>query len=52
MSAQFQGYNLTETTEALQGNSHNWSAAVDGYWLFRKARPGRSRSCPLCVREV
>ena len=38
---QLQGYDLTRITEMCWDSSHNWSAAMDGYKLFRKDRLGR-----------
>jgi len=37
-AGQQDSYDLIATTETWWDASHDWSAAVDGYKLFRKAR--------------
>ncbi|XP_010288683.1 PREDICTED: UV excision repair protein RAD23 homolog B-like, partial [Phaethon lepturus] len=36
-----ESYNLVAMTETWSDKSHNWSAAADGYRLFRRDRQGR-----------
>lgn len=38
ISVQLWGYDLTGITKRWWDSSHNWSAAVEGYGLFRKGR--------------
>ena len=43
---------LVAMTEKWWDNSHNWSAAMDGYKLFRRGRKGRRcGDMALYVRE-
>jgi len=45
-------YDLVATTEAWWDNSHDWSAGMDSYKLFRRDRQGRRDSgVALYVRE-
>ncbi|KAK4828051.1 hypothetical protein QYF61_023089 [Mycteria americana] len=45
-------YDLVTITEKWWGDLHKWSAAMDGYKLFRRDRQGRRGSgVALCVRE-
>ena len=45
-------YDLVAITETWWDCSHDWSAAVDGYKLFRKDRQGRKGGgVALHVRE-
>jgi len=37
-----ESYDLVVVTETWWDESHNWSAAIDGYRLFRRDRRGRS----------
>jgi len=49
---QQENYDIVAMTEAWWGDSHNWSAARDGYKLFRRDRQGRrDRVVALYVRE-
>ena len=41
VSLQQQGYDLTGITKTWWDGSHDWSAAVEGYRLFRKGRMGK-----------
>ena len=34
-------YDLTAITEAWWDHSHNWTAAMDGYKLFRRDKQGK-----------
>ena len=46
------GYDLVAITETWWDHSHDWSAAMDGYKLFRKDRHGRrGGGVALCVKE-
>ncbi|KAK4824014.1 hypothetical protein QYF61_009605 [Mycteria americana] len=38
---QQKNYDIVAVTETWWGDSHNWSAAMDGYKLFRRDRQGR-----------
>ena len=46
-----ESYDLIAITETWCNESHDWSAATDGYRLFRRDRQGRRgggwRACPL-----
>ena len=44
-------YDLVAITETWWDHSHDWSAAMDGYKLFRKDRQGRRGGVALYVRE-
>ena len=45
-------YDLVAITETWWDHSHDWSAAMDGYKLFRKDRQGRrGGGVALCVKE-
>ena len=45
-------YDLAAITETRWDRSHDWSAAMDGYKLFRKDRQGRRGSgMALYVKE-
>ena len=45
-------YDLVAITETWWGDSHDWSAAMDGYRLFRRDRRGRrGGGVALYVRE-
>ena len=44
-------YDLVAITETWWDHSHDWSAAMDGYKIFRKDRQGRSDGVALYVRE-
>ena len=45
-------YDLVAITETWWDHSHDWSAAMDGYKLFRKDRQGRrGTGVALCVKE-
>ena len=45
-------YDLVATTETWWDRSHDWSAAMDGYKLFRKDKQGRrGGSVALYVKE-
>ena len=45
-------YGLVASTEVQWDHSHDWSAAVEGYRLFRSDRQGRRfGGVALCVRE-
>ncbi|GAB0185698.1 hypothetical protein GRJ2_001035100 [Grus japonensis] len=49
---QSQGHNLIAITETGWDSSHDWSAVMDGYILFRKDRPAQqSGGVALYVRE-
>lgn len=49
---QQENYDLVATTETWWDYSHDWSAAVGGYRLFRRYRQGRrAGGMSLCVRE-
>ncbi|KAK4818722.1 hypothetical protein QYF61_018701 [Mycteria americana] len=49
---QQENYDIAAITEARWGDSHNWSAALDGYKLFRRDRQGgRGGRVALYVRE-
>lgn len=41
MHVQLQGHHLIGMAAMWWGNSHNWSAAMDGYRLFKKDGTGR-----------
>ena len=49
---QWENYDIVAILETWWDDSHNWSAAMDGYKLFRRDKQGR-RCCGLapCVRE-
>ena len=45
-------YDLVAITETWWEHSHDWSAAMDGYKLFRKDRQGRrGNGMTLYIRE-
>ncbi|KAK4816200.1 hypothetical protein QYF61_012665 [Mycteria americana] len=47
-----ENYDMVAITETWWGDSHNWSAVMDGYKLFRRDRRGRrGGGVPLYVRE-
>ncbi|KAK4806205.1 hypothetical protein QYF61_001128 [Mycteria americana] len=47
-----ENYDMVAITETWWGDSHNWSAAMDGYKLFRRDRRGRrGGGVALYVRE-
>ncbi|KAK4825020.1 hypothetical protein QYF61_023024 [Mycteria americana] len=47
-----ENYDMVAITETWWGDSHNWSAAMDGYKLFRRDRQGRrGGGVALYVRE-
>ncbi|KAK4815431.1 hypothetical protein QYF61_002646 [Mycteria americana] len=47
-----ENYDMVAITETWWGESHNWSAAMDGYKLFRRDRRGRrGGGVALYVRE-
>ena len=49
---QLENYDIVAITETWWDDSHNWSAAMDGYKLFRRDRQGRSGSgVALYIRE-
>ena len=49
---QLENYDIVAITETWWDDSHNWSAAMDGYKLFRRDRQGRRDSgVALYVRE-
>ncbi|KAK4827898.1 LOW QUALITY PROTEIN: hypothetical protein QYF61_022321 [Mycteria americana] len=49
---QQENYDIFAITETWWGDSHNWSAAMDGYKLFRRDRQGRrGGGVALYVRE-
>ncbi|GAB0203947.1 hypothetical protein GRJ2_002860300 [Grus japonensis] len=49
---QLENYDIVAITETWWDDSHNWSAAMDGYKLFRRDRQGRRGSeVALYVRE-
>ncbi|GAB0181770.1 hypothetical protein GRJ2_000642300 [Grus japonensis] len=49
---QLENYDIVAITEMWWNDSHNWSAAMDHYKLFRKDRQGRRGSgVALCVRK-
>ena len=49
---QQESYDIVATMETQWDDSHNWSAAMDGYKLFRRDRQGRrGGGVALCVRE-
>ena len=50
--AQQENYDIVAITETWWDDSHNWSAAVDGYKIFRRERQGkRGGGVALYVRE-
>jgi len=53
MCAHLQGCDLTGITETWWDSSCDWSAAMEGYRLFRKDRQGRrGGGIILCVNEL
>ncbi|GAB0207466.1 mitochondrial enolase superfamily member 1 [Grus japonensis] len=49
---QLENYDIVAITETWWDDSHNWSAAMDGYKLFRRDRQGRrGGGVALYVRE-
>ena len=47
-----ENYDMVAITETWWDDSHNWSAAMDGYKLFRRDRRGRrGGGVALYVRE-
>ncbi|KAK4815580.1 hypothetical protein QYF61_004097 [Mycteria americana] len=47
-----ENYDMVAITETWWGDSHNWSAAMDGYKLFRRDRRGRrGGGVALYIRE-
>ena len=49
---QQEGYDIVAITETWWDDSHDWSAALEGYKLFRRDRQGRRGSgVALYVRE-
>jgi len=40
-SVQLESYDLIAATETWWNKTHNWSAATNGYKLFRRDRQGR-----------
>ncbi|GAB0203330.1 hypothetical protein GRJ2_002798600 [Grus japonensis] len=49
---QLENYDIVAITETQWDDSHNWSAAMDGYKLFRRDRQGRrGDGVALYVRE-
>ncbi|PKU46846.1 nipped-b-like protein [Limosa lapponica baueri] len=49
---QQENYDIVTITETWWDDTHNWSAALDGYKLFRRDRPGRrGGGVALYVRE-
>ena len=50
--ARQENYDVVAITETWWDDSHNWSAAMDGYKLFRKGRQGRrGGGVALYIRE-
>ena len=48
---QLENCDIVAITETWWDDLHNWSAAMDGYKLFRRARQGRrGGGVALCVR--
>lgn len=49
---QQENYDLVDTTETWWDHSHDWSAALGGYRLFRRDRQRRrAGGMSLCVKE-
>ena len=49
---QQENYDIVAITETWWDDSHNWSAAMDGYKLFRRDRQGRrGGGAALYVRD-
>ena len=49
---QWENYDVVAITETWWDDLHNWSAAMDGYKLFRRDRQGRrGGGVSLYVRE-
>ena len=49
---QHENCDIVAITETWWDASHDWSAAIDGYKLFRRDRQGRrDGGVALCVRE-
>jgi len=36
-----ESYDMIAVTETWWDESHDWSVAIDGYWLFRRDRQGK-----------
>ncbi|PKU36248.1 mitochondrial fission process protein 1 [Limosa lapponica baueri] len=48
---QQENYDIVAITETWWEDSHNWSAAIDAYQLWRRDRHGRRGGVPLYVRD-
>jgi len=47
-----ESYDLVTLTETFWDESHDWSAATNGYRLFRRDRRGRrGRGVTLCIKK-
>jgi len=47
-----ESYNLFAVTETWWDESHDWTAAIDGYRLFRRDRQGtRGEGIALCIKK-
>ena len=52
-TVELENYDLIAVTETWWDESHDWSAAIDGYKLFRRDRQGRNGGgdCLLCKKN-
>ena len=52
VTVQQANYDLVAITETWWDNSHDWSAVMDGYKLYRRDRKGRKGgSVPLYIKD-